>query len=257
MIKVNQENKVNGFDIHLIVNSKTPYHKWVKRRINEADLIEGEDFWTSLSESTGGRKETNYYFTINSAKEISLLERNEKGKELRRYLIGLSNKVENHQLLDSKKAAFAMLLINTFKFTDYQIEAELMHKETFKLNNRFSENLHKVFAEYRNNLLDINNTELKERLLKAFEDGKSHKASAKNIRTRILHLDKYELFRHAVIDFLISKGESIENSLLFAQTVKEIATYSNIEIKVRDEENLFDHKENASKPREISKSINE
>jgi anti-repressor protein len=119
MININEENKVDGLDIHLVVESKTPYHKWVKRRINEADLIEGEDFWTSLSESTGGRKETNYFFTINSAKEIALLERNSKGQKLRRYLVGLSNKVDNHQLLDSKKAAFALLLINTFKFTQY------------------------------------------------------------------------------------------------------------------------------------------
>jgi anti-repressor protein len=91
MIEINERGKIFGEEIHKSIESKlADYSIWVKRKIEYADLIEGIDFTTILLQSTGGRPKKEYEFTIDAAKEICLLEKNKKGKEIRRWLIGLS-----------------------------------------------------------------------------------------------------------------------------------------------------------------------
>ena len=43
----------------------------------------GKDFWTKMSESTGGRPSTDHMLTVEMAKEISMLQRTPKGKMAR------------------------------------------------------------------------------------------------------------------------------------------------------------------------------
>ena len=50
---------------------------------------EGTDFCSFLSESTGGRPATEAQLTIDMAKEICMLQRNEKGKQARQYFLQL------------------------------------------------------------------------------------------------------------------------------------------------------------------------
>lgn len=57
--------------------------------MKEYGFDEGTDFYSFLSESTGGRPATDYQITLDMAKEIAMLQRNEKGKEIRRKLIEL------------------------------------------------------------------------------------------------------------------------------------------------------------------------
>jgi len=53
----------------------------------EYGFVEGTDFWTKMSESTGGRPATEYEMTISMAKEICMIQRNERGKQARLYFI--------------------------------------------------------------------------------------------------------------------------------------------------------------------------
>lgn len=55
----------------------------------EYGFTEGEDFCSFLSESTGGRPAQDAQLTIDMAKEICMLQRNEKGKQARQYFIKL------------------------------------------------------------------------------------------------------------------------------------------------------------------------
>ena len=139
-------------------------------------------------------------------------------------------------------------MLNTFKFAEYQIQAEDIHKGYFILTAKTKENVHKAFAEYRSDLLGINNNDLKQGLIDAFNKGMIHKASAKNIRGRIALIDKYRLIRDAVADFLIGTGATTFDALNFADTVKEIAEFAQIEIRIKDEDNLFQEKENVFPP---------
>ena len=53
----------------------------------EYGFSEGIDFCSILSKSTGGRPETNHAIKLDMAKEIAMIQRNEKGKEVRQYFI--------------------------------------------------------------------------------------------------------------------------------------------------------------------------
>lgn len=53
----------------------------------EYGFTEGEDFCSFLSESTGGRPAQDAVLTIDMAKEICMIQRNENGKQARQYFL--------------------------------------------------------------------------------------------------------------------------------------------------------------------------
>lgn len=88
LIKINSENKVDGHELHDFLQVETPFKKWIDRMI-EYGFVEGTDFWTKMSETypQGGRPATEYFLTISMAKEICMIQRNERGKQARLYFI--------------------------------------------------------------------------------------------------------------------------------------------------------------------------
>lgn len=57
------------------------------RRIADYGFEDGKDFCSFLSESSGGRPSKEYHLSLDMAKELSMVERNEKGKQARQYFI--------------------------------------------------------------------------------------------------------------------------------------------------------------------------
>ena len=85
-VNENQEPVVNGRELHEALGVKTEYKDWFPRMV-EYGFSEGTDFCSILSESTGGRPKTNHAIKLDMAKEIAMIQRNEKGKEVRQYFI--------------------------------------------------------------------------------------------------------------------------------------------------------------------------
>lgn len=81
------EKLVNARELHEKLLVVTPFHKWIERRIINYGFMEGEDFWTYLSESNGGRPSKQYLFTLDTGKELAMLENNEIGRAIRKYFI--------------------------------------------------------------------------------------------------------------------------------------------------------------------------
>ena len=79
---------VSARELHEFLEVKTAYKDWFPRMC-EYGFTEGEDFCSFLSESTGGRPAQDAQLTIEMAKEICMLQRNEKGKQARQYFIKL------------------------------------------------------------------------------------------------------------------------------------------------------------------------
>jgi phage anti-repressor protein len=87
LIKINENNKIDGRELHEFLQIETPFKKWIDRMIADYGFTENTDFWTKLSESTGGRPATEYELSIGMAKEISMIQRTERGKQARLYFI--------------------------------------------------------------------------------------------------------------------------------------------------------------------------
>ena len=93
LLKVNTDSgriTLSARELHQFLEVKTHFKDWFPRMC-EYGFQEGNDFCSFLSESTGGRPSTDYQITIEMAKEISMIQRNEKGKQARQYFIKLEN----------------------------------------------------------------------------------------------------------------------------------------------------------------------
>ena len=90
LIKVNYDNAdrptVSGRELHTALGIETPYHKWFPRMC-EYGFSEEKDFWTKMSESTGGRPSTDHTISLDMAKELCMIQRSEIGKKFREYFI--------------------------------------------------------------------------------------------------------------------------------------------------------------------------
>ena len=89
-VNENQEPVVNGRELHEVLGIETPYAKWFGRMI-EYGFIENMDFVTVRQKcpiANGGYQEKiNHAIKLDMAKEIAMIQRNEKGKEVRQYFI--------------------------------------------------------------------------------------------------------------------------------------------------------------------------
>ena len=77
----------NARELHTFLEVGSLFKDWIARRIQEYGFQEGKDFCSFLSGSSGGRPAKEYALTLNMAKELSMVERNQKGKEARQYFI--------------------------------------------------------------------------------------------------------------------------------------------------------------------------
>lgn len=97
LIKVYETNTgekvVNARELHEGLESKRQFADWIKQRLSESDAIEHTDY-ISLSQKCEGNNATKieYILKLPIAKEMAMLERNEKGKEYRKYLMSIEEK---------------------------------------------------------------------------------------------------------------------------------------------------------------------
>ena len=96
LIKINGNNTISGRELYDFLQVETPFKKWIDRMI-EYGFVEGTDFWTKMSKSTGGRPATEYELTISMAKELSMVQRNERGKQARLYFIECERRLKEQQ----------------------------------------------------------------------------------------------------------------------------------------------------------------
>jgi len=78
---------------------ETRYNDWITARIREFDFVEGRDFIYLTENQVSCEKLTEYYLTPNMAKELSMVERNDKGKEVRLYFIRCEQVVNGSKIL--------------------------------------------------------------------------------------------------------------------------------------------------------------
>lgn len=90
----NGKQAVSARDLHAFLESKQDFSTWIKNRIEKYDLVENEDYVTApqiYGTANGGHStRLEYALTIDAAKELSMVEGNERGKEARKYFISLN-----------------------------------------------------------------------------------------------------------------------------------------------------------------------
>lgn len=99
LIKINYNNTVSGRELHKFLEIGTQFTKWFERMIGYGFDINSDFRLVSQKRITNNPKnpytiETDYEITLDMAKEISMIQRTEKGKQARQYFINCEKKLK-------------------------------------------------------------------------------------------------------------------------------------------------------------------
>ena len=82
---------VSARELHEFLEVRSRFADWFKNRVEKYSLIEGQDFVPvegfSKNLEKGGRPEIDYALTLDTAKELAMVQNNEQGKAARQYFI--------------------------------------------------------------------------------------------------------------------------------------------------------------------------
>lgn len=105
IIKVNKGKKfsIDAKDLHKFLETKTEFSLWFKRRVKKYDFIENSDFvrMETIAKTpfgSNGGVVVGYNIRIGMAKELSMVENTDKGKEARRYFIKIEETYRSSRL---------------------------------------------------------------------------------------------------------------------------------------------------------------
>lgn len=83
----NGKKVVSGRELHAYLENKDKFATWIKDRIKQYGFVENQDYTTYSGSSEKGRPSEEYAVTLGMAKELGMVERNEKGSKIRKYFI--------------------------------------------------------------------------------------------------------------------------------------------------------------------------
>ena len=94
------QQTVNARELHTFLENRDHFSTWIKDRISQYGFVENQDF-VSFSEipENGGRR-IEYALSLDMAKELSMVERNAKGKQARQYFIDCEKRLSGSLKID-------------------------------------------------------------------------------------------------------------------------------------------------------------
>lgn len=126
---------IDARELHAFLGAATAFKDWIARRIQDFGFVEGSDFCSFLSESSGGRPAKEYALTIGMAKELAMVERNEKGKEARLYFIECERRAKD-SILAARPPVIVTgdaLVSMAIAIRDHQLQAIRLTEEQERL----------------------------------------------------------------------------------------------------------------------------
>ncbi len=147
---------VSGRELHEFLEVGRDFTSWIKGRIDKYDFKENVDFTVvSLIHQNGGIKKgkggdvksVDYAITIEMAKELAMVENNDKGKMARRYFIQMENLTkELTRYYDKKLATITDRLDRTEKMIGLRCKAKFNYGRYIK--NKMG--INKATKDYEN-----------------------------------------------------------------------------------------------------------
>ncbi len=129
-----QIQTVNARDLHSFLEVKKDFSNWIKDRIEKYGFTENQDYVCSpvlASEGRGGQNRIDYHLSLDMAKELSMVERNEKGKQARLYFLECERRAQSptisiHEALADPATMRGLLLTYTEKVLALEEEKRVL-----------------------------------------------------------------------------------------------------------------------------------
>lgn len=87
---------ISARELHEFLEVKSRFNDWITRRIEKYKFVENTDYIALTQKRVTAQgnsiEETEYLITMDMAKELSMIENNEKGRQARKYFIACEKK---------------------------------------------------------------------------------------------------------------------------------------------------------------------
>ncbi|EHC5871947.1 phage antirepressor Ant [Salmonella enterica subsp. enterica serovar Eastbourne] len=110
----------NARDLHEFLGVGKVFAAWITARIAEYEFVENQDyisFFQNGKKPQGGRPTKDYHLTLDTAKELAMVERNEKGRQIRRYFIECEKQLRQQV----QPVSIPKPLLHTITLTDEEL----------------------------------------------------------------------------------------------------------------------------------------
>jgi len=197
------------------------YSRWTKKNIEKDEYFKENEHWSirpNGENPLGGRPTKDYYVSLEFAKHLCLMARTPQAYEYRKQLLGLESAKDTKELLTTDEFIFIYQSIKALQSKLNRDKALQMHKKA-KLGDDPKGKDFANFWNYRSSLLGYTKQEL-EAILK--EKGIRAKHKDKSIERMLMRIDKDEIFRSSLIDFLIGGGSDDQNAINLGNAAKRI-----------------------------------
>lgn len=152
---------VSARDLHEYLGVGRDFTTWIKERIEKYQFEENTDF-TIVSSfhqngGKGGRPKTDYVLRLDMAKELSMIENNDRGREARKYFIECEKKLfDVSKYLKESQDDFSKLLDEAKGMTDLDWALDRSIKNLEKVRKRDKI----ILALHERNKKDLNENKI-------------------------------------------------------------------------------------------------
>ena len=172
LIQNNPVQLCNARELHAFLEIQTRYNDWIKNRISEYGFIQDEDYLV-ITERTNGRPRKEYHITLDMGKELGMVERNERGRQIRQYFIRCERTLLKALQQPQQLALPEPEKKYTFEFTEYELEQLVwlwfshsqmntllgqLEKPLEAIGSRFSAMTYSHHHEYKRHYLETKDT---------------------------------------------------------------------------------------------------
>ena len=137
----------NARELHSFLEITSRYNDWIKNRITDYGFVQDEDYLI-VSERTNGRPRKEYHITLDMGKELAMVERNEKGRQIRKYFIECERRATQPQQLALPEPEKKF----TFEFTEYELQQLVWLWFAFKRGVGTFQHIEKAFHALGSNM---------------------------------------------------------------------------------------------------------
>lgn len=141
LIPINYDNPerptVSGRELHDFLEVTTRYNDWFNR-MTEYGFTEGEDYYSFLSnrsDGLAGKPRTDHQLTIPMAKELCMIQRNERGKQARQYFLAIEAQWNSPEAVMRRAVLIAQKQNDQLKAANRQLLEENNDLSAEKLNS--------------------------------------------------------------------------------------------------------------------------
>lgn len=129
---------VDARTLHKFLESKQWFLDWFKARVRDWDFMEEIDFFATFFyvAKRGGHNRKDYLITLDMAKELGMLERTKKGKEIRLYYISLEKRLHDQHIslhncyvqeIEGKRYYSFWAVMRTLNYKSYGLSQRKVH----------------------------------------------------------------------------------------------------------------------------------